>query len=254
MYTRYRRLMKDVVDSSDSDSEHDVEFQKARCRSAPAAEKKKQPLPQESINKIWECFTEKRFSKAMTVLPFAPVAPSLLSERANELLSVDYERVAEECRRKVKKIIQECRRVNMRYRDPGWDIDWDLKTAKGHCLNSLGQASFDVSLKNMLSINATVPKAVKRVHEIFEKPTFLSTVSGSDVKQGSLGDCWFISCVSGLANVPDGLQRACVAYDTSKHLYGTRKLQLFHPKFIMLINIEIGIYGFVFYRGSLLSS
>ena len=229
MYTRNRRLIKDVVDSSDSDSEHDVEVQKARrrwaARGAPAAsdtaaaekkKKKKKLLPQESIDKIWERFSQKRFSKAMTVLPFAPVAPSPLSERANELLSVGYERAAEECRRKVKKIIQECRRVNMRYRDPGWDIDWDLKMAKGHCLNSLGQTSFDVSLKNMLSINATVPKAVKRVHEIFEKPTFLSTVSGSDVKQGSLGDCWFVSCVSGLANVPGGLQRACVAYDTSE--------------------------------------
>lgn len=235
MYTRNRRLIKDGVDSSDSDSEHDVEVQKARRRwvargAAPASDtavaekkkKKKKLLPQESIDNIWERFSQKRFSKATNVLPFAPVAPSPLSERANELLSVGYERAAEECRRKVKKIIQECRRVNMRYRDPGWDIDWDLKMAKGHCLNSLGETSFDVSLKNMLSINATVPKAVKRVHEIFDKPTFLSTVSGSDVKQGSLGDCWFISCVSGLANVPGGLQRACVAYDTSKHLHGTQ--------------------------------
>lgn len=87
--------------------------------------------------------------------------------------------------------------------------------AKGNCLNSLGDAAFDVSLKNMLRISASVPKAVKRVHEIFEKPTFMETLSGSDVKQGGLGDCWFISCVSGLANVAGGLQRACVEYDTS---------------------------------------
>ncbi|CAK7268663.1 hypothetical protein SEPCBS119000_003175 [Sporothrix epigloea] len=244
MNSRHRRPVKDVVkdvkdDSSDSESDqHDVEIQKARRRwaargsptteSTPAADKKKKKKtlpPQESIDKLWERFSLKRFSKAMTVLPFAPVAPSPLSERANELLSVGYERAAEECRRKVQKIIQECRRVNMRYRDPGWDIDWDLKMAKGYCLNSLGQTAFDVSHRNMLRISASVPKAVKRVHEIFEKPTFMTGVSGSDVKQGSLGDCWFISCVSGLANVPGGLQRACVAYDT-----------------------KIGIYGFVFYR------
>ena len=228
MYTRNRRVIKD--DSSDSESDkNDVEIQKARrrwaARGSPSTEstaavdtkkKKKKLPPQESIDKLWERFSQKRFSKAMKVLPFAPVAPSPLSDRANELLSVGYERAAEECRRKVRKIIQECRRVNMRYRDPGWDIDWDLKMAKGYCLNSLGQTTFDVSLKNMLRISASVPKAVKRVHEIFEKPTFMANVSGSDAKQGSLGDCWFISCVSGLANVPGGLQRACVEYDTSK--------------------------------------
>jgi hypothetical protein len=41
---------------------------------------------------------------------------------SNELLSAGYERAAEECRRKVEKIIKECKRVNMRYRDPGWDL------------------------------------------------------------------------------------------------------------------------------------
>jgi hypothetical protein len=41
---------------------------------------------------------------------------------SNEILSAGYERAAEECRRKVEKIIKECKRVNMRYRDPGWDL------------------------------------------------------------------------------------------------------------------------------------
>jgi len=70
-----------------------------------------------------------------------------------------------------------------------------------------------------------VPKAVKRVHEIYEQPTFMAKILGSDVKQGSLGDCWLIASLSGLANVKDGIQRICVEYDT-----------------------RIGIYGFVFYR------
>lgn len=227
MYTRRRRLPKEDASDSESD-QNDVQVQQATrgwaARGSPAADtaaadkkkKKKKLPPQESIDKIWDRFSQKRFSKAMTVLPFSPVPRSSLPESANELLSAGYERAAEECRRKVRKIIQECRRVNMRYRDPGWDIDWDLKMAKGDCLNSLGEDTFDVSLKNMIRPSASVPKAVKRVHEIFEKPTFMATLSGSDVKQGSLGDCWFVSCVSGLANVPGGLQRACVEYDTSK--------------------------------------
>lgn len=86
--------------------------------------KKKSPKkpPQESIDKIWEKFSQKKFSKALAVLPFSPVAPSTSGERGNELLSAGYERAAEECRRKVRKIISECKRVNTRYRDPGWDL------------------------------------------------------------------------------------------------------------------------------------
>lgn len=86
--------------------------------------KKKAPKkpPQESIDKIWEKFSQKKFSKALAVLPFSPVAPSTSGERGNELLAAGYERAAEECRRKVRKIISECKRVNTRYRDPGWDL------------------------------------------------------------------------------------------------------------------------------------
>jgi hypothetical protein len=71
---------------------------------------------------VWKRFSKKKFTKALAVLPFDPVPPPIVSERANELLSAGYERAAEECRRKVRKIIQECRRVNMRYRDPGFDL------------------------------------------------------------------------------------------------------------------------------------
>lgn len=86
--------------------------------------KKKKPSkpPQESIDQIWERFSQKKFSKALAVLPGAPVAASTSGERGNELLSEGYERAVEECRRKVRKIISECRRVNTRYRDPGWDL------------------------------------------------------------------------------------------------------------------------------------
>ncbi|KAK0661685.1 putative calpain [Cercophora samala] len=192
------------------------------------ANKKKKKLkvpPQQRINRIWKRFSDKRFNKAVAVLPFDPVLPPSISERSNELLSAGYERAASECRRKVQKIIQECRRVNMRYRDPGWDLDWDLKMEKGHTLNTLGRTKYDLSMSTMLNPSSVVPKAVKRVHEIFEKPTFMANLSGNDVKQGSLGDCWLMASFSGLANVEDGIKRICVEYDT-----------------------RIGIYGFVFYR------
>ncbi|KAI0016291.1 hypothetical protein F4780DRAFT_760017 [Xylariomycetidae sp. FL0641] len=102
--------------------------------------------------------------------------------------------------------------------------DWDLKMGRGNCLNFLGSNKFNIS-NTRLSTTTSVPKAVKRVHEIFEKPTFMKEIDGGDVKQGALGNCWFVASLSALANVEAGIKRVCVEYDT-----------------------RIGIYGFVFYR------
>jgi hypothetical protein len=114
--------------SSESDDEYNYRKHKgaapqaANANDANKKKKKRKLPPQHSINRIWKRFSNKRFNKALAVLPFDPVLPPTISHRSNELLNAGYERAAEECRRKVKKIIQECRRVNTRYRDPGWDI------------------------------------------------------------------------------------------------------------------------------------
>ena len=97
---------------------------------------------------------------------------------------------------------------------------------KGHTLNTLGRTKFDLSMSTLMNPSSIAPKAVTRIHEIYEEPTFMANVSGSAVKHCSLGDCWLMASFSGLANVENGIQRICVEYDT-----------------------KIGIYGFVFYRG-----
>ncbi|KAM0277223.1 hypothetical protein ACHAQH_005944 [Verticillium albo-atrum] len=205
-----------------------------RPRPAPATttsttdkkvKKKKKVPPQQSINHIWKTFQKRNFNKALAILPFDPVPPPVSPERPNELMSAGYERAVEECRRKVKKIIKECRRVNQRYRDPGWDLDWDLKWYKGHCLNRLGATDWSINKTTLADSSASVPKAVKRVHEIFENPTFMKNVDGKDVQQGSIGNCWLVASFTALANEPESLRRICVEYDT-----------------------RVGIYGFVFYR------
>lgn len=104
--------------------------------------------------------------------------------------------------------------------------DWDLKWRKGNTLNYLGKTKFELSTQTARDPSSSVPKAVKRVHEIFENPTFMKNINGSDVKQGGLGDCWLIASLSGLANIEGAVRRSCVEYNT-----------------------KIGIYGFVFYRG-----
>ncbi|KAI0147194.1 hypothetical protein GGR57DRAFT_493975 [Xylariaceae sp. FL1272] len=186
--------------------------------------KKKKKPPQQSINRIWRRFTSKQSSKALSVLPFDPVPLPSIIEAPNEAINTGYEKARDECSRRVKKIIQECKRVNTRYRDPNFDLDWDLKMGRGNCLNFLGSSRFDMS-NTKYSTTTTVPKCVKRVREIFEKPTFLKDIDGADIKQGGLGNCWFIASLSALANVEDAVKRVCVEYDT-----------------------RIGIYGFVFFR------
>ncbi|KAH7348683.1 hypothetical protein BKA65DRAFT_477076 [Rhexocercosporidium sp. MPI-PUGE-AT-0058] len=218
-------------DSSDSDDAHP---QNPPPPSAKPKKKKKHVPPQDTINKIWSRFSVKKFSKATVVLPFAtssnqttldPSKPPQTG-RDNLLVSEDFDRAVQECRTRVKKLIKECRRVNMRYRDPDFDIDWDLKMKKGYCLNNLKDNKFVINGSAYTTATAVVPKAVKRVHEIFDKPTFLADkLSPADVKQGSLGDCWLMASLTALANMDVGIQRICVEYDT-----------------------KIGIYGFVFHR------
>ncbi|KAB8291634.1 hypothetical protein EYC80_006434 [Monilinia laxa] len=197
--------------------------------------KKKYIAPQDAIDKLWSRFSVSKFSKATKVLPnAAPFARGTSAKTVivpqpgpqNQLVSEDFERAVKECKVKVKKLIKECRRVNMRYRDPSFDIDWDLKWEKGNCLNTLGETRFEVCKHALINPASCSPKAVKRVHEIFDKPRFLEDkISPSDVKQGSLGNCWLMASLTALANMENGIQRICVEWDT-----------------------KVGIYGFVFHR------
>jgi hypothetical protein len=76
------------------------------------------------------------------------------------------------------------------------------------------------------------PMSVKRVEDVFEKPRFfIDGATASDVRQGKEGDCWFMSALCTLSNKEGLIPRVCVARDEA-----------------------VGVYGFVFHRGSLLSN
>ncbi|KAI8710510.1 Calpain catalytic domain-containing protein [Fusarium sp. LHS14.1] len=182
--------------------------------------RKKRLSPQASIDRIWSGFFSYHSGKPLAVLPSGCVSVRAAYQgQSNELLSAAYERTVKECRRIVQKRAEECKRVGMRYEDH----DWDLK--KGHCLNSLGSQRFKLDKDTLLSPSALTPRSVKRVHEIFDNPTFMKNVNGGDVQQGTLDNCWVMGALTALGNAPDELRRICVAYDT-----------------------EVGIYAFVFYR------
>jgi hypothetical protein len=70
------------------------------------------------------------------------------------------------------------------------------------------------------------PGAVRRVDYIYERPAFcIDGYSAGDIRQGAVGDCWWVSAVTTLCCKEGLIDRLCVARDE-----------------------ECGVYGFVFHR------
>lgn len=70
------------------------------------------------------------------------------------------------------------------------------------------------------------PKSVHRLSWIFESPQFnAGGFSSSDIKQGQIGDCWWLAAVGNIAHRKDLMEKICVERDE-----------------------ECGVYGFVFHR------
>ncbi len=117
----------------------------------------------------------------------------------------------------MEKIAKECRRVNHKYRDPHFDIEFDLKRWRRDCLDGLNDLDDD---------EKHCPRSVKRVPDIFDKPEFFQGgANASDVRQGFNGDCWFLSALCAICNDKDLIDKICVARDE-----------------------VVGVYGFVFHR------
>lgn len=104
-----------------------------------------------------------------------------------------YEEAVKLCQAKVDKIVKECRRVNQKYRDPHFDIEFDLKWGRRDCLETL-------PIPNKKKSEFT-PQSVKRVADIFDAPQFyIGGATVADIRQGRNGDCWLMAalCVLGL--------------------------------------------------------
>ena len=97
----------------------------------PPKKTKKDVPAQQSIDKFWNKFTSKNPGKLYTVLPdnlYAKRAAVQASRKAGSLKNAvaSYEQAAATCKAKVEKIVQDCRRLNQKYKDPHFDIEFDL--------------------------------------------------------------------------------------------------------------------------------
>lgn len=131
---------------------------------------KKQP-PQKSINQFWDRFTTKHPGKVFTILPnniyarrAAAYAPRGSIPGQNALQS--YQEAVDACKKKVAKIVKECRRLNQKYRDPHFDIEADFKRTQQSpeippdCLTSLEENTTEYH-----------PMSVKRIEVMRRIPT-----------------------------------------------------------------------------------
>lgn len=147
-----------------------------------------------------------------------PGEPPLKGENKGHNAVASYEEAVKSCKQKVAQIVRECRRVNQKYRDPHFDIEFDLKWGTYDCLNMLDGSPETYCLFH--------PGSVKRVGDIFDSPTFYEDgATANDIRQGRDGDCWLMAALCTLGNKQDLISKVCVARDE-----------------------KVGVYGFVFHR------
>ena len=82
------------------------------------------------------------------------------------------------------------------------DSEFDLEGDTTSCLYGLEVDEDEVS---------RAPD-IRRVSQIFENPKFFADrPSSSDIKQGALGDCWFLSALATMSTSPGLIEKLCVA-------------------------------------------
>lgn len=117
----------------------------------------------------------------------------------------EFNTAAEKCRENVKKLAAECHKHNRRYRDP----DFDLICDQWLCLHNKDRPGTQYN-----------PDDVRRVSDIFAYPKFFDEgATASDICQGALGDCWFLSALGTVA-ATGLIPRVCVERDEAAGIYG----------------------------------
>ncbi|KAF1730074.1 Calpain-3 [Beauveria bassiana] len=196
--------------------------------------------PQRAVDMFWKSFHTKAPGKAITVIPSGKCGKSKQASTPapspTQNAEASYEAAAANCRAKVAKIVQDCRRVNLKYRDPHFNIEFDLKFGQRDCLESLDNAATEPETDEESKDEEEAqsgppghqfsPRSAKRVTEIFTRPQFyIKGPTADDVKQGRDGDCWLMAALCALSFKKGLIEKLCVAHDQ-----------------------DIGVYGFVFYR------
>ncbi|KAK5087023.1 hypothetical protein LTR05_004194 [Lithohypha guttulata] len=173
--------------------------------------------PQERINQLWANFGPEHLGKITKILPdTVPSVDQTRKPKGSLNATNTYNEARSRCEDAVKRIVAECIASNTKYSDL-FNIEADLKVNRRRdFLDGLLQDPD----------NRFEPSDVKRVSDIFDKPTFFSNgATSDDIIQGANGDCWLMSAFSILSCSKELVEKVCVIRDQ-----------------------DVGVYGFVFYR------
>ncbi|KAK5680094.1 hypothetical protein LTS10_008044 [Elasticomyces elasticus] len=201
---------------SDVNINKDAPFERPRMGPPPLRPRPKK-FPQQIVDEFWSNFNSKFPGKITTVLPDKFYAKRIAqrpdADEGSHNAVDSYEEASKICRQKVDKIVGECRRLNQKYRDPHFDVEDDFyQNAYQECLHGL------IEKKNEPKL---VPKSVKRVGDIFEKPQFfIKGATANDVRQGRNGDCWLLAALGTVSNCQGLIEKVCVHSDPIVGVYG----------------------------------
>ncbi|KAG6850388.1 hypothetical protein H0H93_013943 [Arthromyces matolae] len=143
-----------------------------------------------------------------------PIVPETFVQlKPGLLVTAELEKAIEECNLKVERIAKECRAKNRKFRDIEFDLEVDIHA----CLYGLSYSSSSQTFN---------PSDVQRASQIFQKPEFfVDGADSSDIIQGKIEDCWFLSALATVSTMKGLVEKFCVARDE-----------------------EVGVYGFIFFR------
>lgn len=98
----------------------------------------------------------------------------------------------------VPKIVFITNRAN---RSAHRDLEFDVQLDSSRCLSGLTES-------------VSIGKDIRRVTELFDHPHFFpvgGAANSNAIKQGQLGDCWFLSALATVSCIPGLIEKICVA-------------------------------------------
>ena len=120
--------------------------------------------------------------------------------QVQENAATSWQQAATDCKAKVAAIVEECTRLNQKYRDAVFNLE-----TNPYCLQSLDGNAVD---------DMNPPPWVKRVEDVFDDPQFfIDGATATDVHQGGSGDCWFLAALMAVSAKKELIDTLCVARD-----------------------------------------